>query len=421
MGIRTEDIVRLLQLKGMGRRKARKFCELDFRGDTRDLLDHILEVCANKTLTRFPEYTRAEIELAFAKGDDILEKSDRANISIHSFYDAKFPKPLKEISDPPMVISTKGNLQDLTALTGIAVIGTRQPTARGIQAGEYFGKLLAQENFNVVSGLAIGCDAAAHRGALSANGITTAILAHGLHMIYPKENAALAAEILDKGGVLLTEYFIGTGALANYFVERDRLQAGLSKATVVVQTDERGGTMHAVNATLASAKHLAAIQYKGEELQSEKTRGNQKLIREGKAYALRSDNFGEFLSLLTDSGEKLDRTSFFESELNVKSPDEQSAYAVELKSSSQDGVPLKSSASLPVAGLVATAIDDSIAEAKAQTPIVESQEDAPSLPGAASEKKTKKASKSAGKSDSEKVKKPSAKAKQLKENQTKLF
>ena len=265
-------------------------------------------------LSRFPEHSRAEIELAFAKGEDILEKSERANVSILSFYDKKFPDPLRRISEPPMVINTNGDLRSLDGLTGVAVIGTRQPTPQGVQAGEYFGKQLALQNFNVVSGLAIGCDAAAHRGALAAGGITTAILAHGLHTVYPKENAPLAAEILDKGGVLLSEYFIGTGALANYFVERDRLQAGLSTATVVVQTDEKGGTMHAVNATLASAKLLAAIQYKGAELDSPKTRGNQKLIREGKAYPLRSDNLVEFLLPLTGTQQtKPERASFFES------------------------------------------------------------------------------------------------------------
>ncbi|QEC77819.1 DNA-processing protein DprA [Mucilaginibacter ginsenosidivorax] len=301
MAIRTEDLVRILQLRGMGRKTAKKLCDLDFSGDTADLVDFILEVSSSKTLQRFPEYSKPDINEAFKKGDDILEKSDRGNIKITSFYDKKFPPALTNIIDPPLIINTKGNLDDLSNLIGVAVIGTREPSPAGIKAGEYFGKQLALQNFNVVSGLAKGCDASGHRGCLSVNGFTTAILAHGLHTIYPKENYALAEEILDKGGVLLSEYFVGTGALANYFVERDRLQAGLSEATIVIQTDEKGGTMHAVNATLVSRKSLAAIKYKGAELEYSKTKGNEKLIREGKAFALTSDNLIEFISLFNKS------------------------------------------------------------------------------------------------------------------------
>jgi DNA processing protein len=117
-------------------------------------------------------------------------------------------------------------------------------------------------------------------------------------MTYPKQNIELAESIFDNGGVLLSEYLYGTGALTNYFVERDRLQSGLSKATIVIQTDEKGGTMHAVNATIKSNKKLAAIKFKGDELLYSKTKGNELLIREGKAFPLSSENLAEFLESL---------------------------------------------------------------------------------------------------------------------------
>lgn len=120
-------------------------------------------------------------------------------------------------------------------LTGVAIIGTRNPTPEGITAGEFLGEYFGSKGFNVVSGLAKGCDTAAHRGCLKGKGFTTAIVAHGLHTVYPKENKGLAVEIIASGGVLMSEYFTGTGSLSNYFIERDRLQAGLSKATIVVQ------------------------------------------------------------------------------------------------------------------------------------------------------------------------------------------
>jgi DNA processing protein len=180
--------------------------------------------------------------------------------------------------------------------SGIAIIGTREPSEAGFKAGEYFGEKLGNSGFNIVSGLAIGCDASAHRGALKANGFTTAILAHGMQTIYPKENKRLAEDILNNDGIILTEYIWGTGALPNYFVERDRLQAGLSKGTIVIQTDIQGGTMHAVNATIKSNKPLAAVKYVANtELNNPKIKGNEMLINEGKAFPLTSKNLDEFV------------------------------------------------------------------------------------------------------------------------------
>jgi DNA processing protein len=116
-------------------------------------------------------------------------------------------------------------------------------------------------------------------------------------MVYPKENEKLAESIIDSGGVLLSEYFIGEGALADYFVERDRLQAGLSKATIVIQTDIQGSTMYAVNATLNSNKSLAAVQYEP-DIYSSEIRGNDMLIKTGKAFPLTSSSVNEFIKCL---------------------------------------------------------------------------------------------------------------------------
>jgi len=295
MELNTKDLVRILQLKKMGRRTAKKLCDFSYQGLSSNLEDIIFEISSKKLISRFPDYSRDEINKASNLGDQILEKSEVEKITITSFYDEKFPRSLLTIEDPPILINTKGKLENVLAMPAVAVIGTREPSSGGILAGEYFGKQLAKNKINVVSGLAKGCDAAGHRGCLSVNGITTAILAHGLHTIYPKENRELAEEIIDKGGVLLSEYFLGVGALANYFVERDRLQAGLSIGTIVIQTAEKGGTMHAVKATLSGRKVLAAIKYKDQELEYPKTAGNELLIREGKAFGLTSDNFSVFL------------------------------------------------------------------------------------------------------------------------------
>lgn len=297
MGLRTEQIVKILQLSSLGRKTAFKLCEIakeEIFDDDKDLQAFILECIENKKVLRLHMYSNAEFNTAFKKGDDLYERSQNAGIKMVSFFDEDFPKQLKEIEDSPIILNFKGDYKQLNNLSGIAIIGTREPTPEGVKSGEYFGKFCGDKGFNIVSGLAKGCDSAAHRGCLKGSGFTTAIVAHGLHMIYPKENMYLAEDILSKGGVLLSEYIIGTSALPNYFVERDRLQAGLSEATIVIQTAIKGGTMHAVDATLKSGKLLGAVRYK-QNILSDKVKGNEMLIREKEAFPLTSENQEEFI------------------------------------------------------------------------------------------------------------------------------
>ena len=265
MAIKTPQIVKILQLQGLGRKTAIKFCELSqneiFDNDN-DLQEFLLECIDKNRLSRLPFYTSDDFQRAFDKADEILNKSERGGIEILSRYDEDFPQALITIKDAPLILNFKGNYKALNELVGVAIIGTRNPTPEGIKSGEFFGNYYGKLGLNVVSGLAKGCDASGHRGCLQGGGFTTAIVAHGLHTIYPAENKELAERIVSSGGVLLSEYFIGTSALANYFVERDRLQAGLSQATIVIQTGVKGGTMHAVNATIESKKFLGAVKYK---------------------------------------------------------------------------------------------------------------------------------------------------------------
>lgn len=296
MKLSIENIVKILQLKGVGRKMAFKICNsIDFSPTDNELVDIILDISKRQIFDRIPSYDRAEVLESFQKAEEIIDKSNQKNIEIISFYDSRYPSNLKEINDPPLIINVKGDSRLLNEKVGIAIIGTREPSDAGVKAGEYFAEVLGKMGFNIVSGLAKGCDASAHEGCLKGNGITTAILAHGLHTVYPKENKILAERIIENGGILLSEYLYGTGALSNYFVERDRLQSGLSKATIVVQTAEKGGTMHAVRATIKSRKKLAAVCYNNREMSHEKSLGNQALIRSGEAFALTSTNLHEFV------------------------------------------------------------------------------------------------------------------------------
>jgi DNA processing protein len=183
-------------------------------------------------------------------------------------------------------------------------VGTREVTSEGIKGDLYISGEFARRGFNIVSGLAIGCDTYAHKGALNVGGKTTAFLANSLEysLIYPSENKGLAEEIVDKGGLLLSEYSIGKNANKYNLVARDRLQSALSLATIVIQTGIKGGTMHAANTTLKSGKPLYAMKYKDEFTnQHEKSLGNAYLVKQGAKYISGGDNIDELCQSILNS------------------------------------------------------------------------------------------------------------------------
>jgi len=280
--ISVENIIKLLSMPKIGRKTALKLiAEINFNiSNDNDLIDFINDKRSSFSL---PQYSKSDFENAFREAEEILIHSEKNNIKIISFQDKSYPKLLSAISDFPIVLNYIGSLENLSSMPCVAVIGTREPTEFGYKIGVRLGEYFASNGFNIVSGLALGCDTAGHTGALKVNGISTAVLAHGLDSIYPKENRKLAAELLEKGGVLISEYFVKQKPLANFFVERDRIQAGLSLGVIVVETDIKGGTMHTVKFCLENKRVLAALNHPTEYLKEIKTQGNQLLIREGKA------------------------------------------------------------------------------------------------------------------------------------------
>ena len=260
---------------------------------SKDLFVFIRELIAKGAVSRVRLPSIDEIAVAEEKAASIIERSARKGIHTVSRYDADFPKMLHttvgEDGKPsvPVLLYYKGDLS-ITERPALAVIGTREPDSYGWAAGHYYGEAFAGSGVNIVSGLALGCDTAGHRGALDAGGVTTAILAHGLDSVYPQENTDLAQEIVDRGGLLLSEYPIGTWVNRYNLVARDRLQAGLADATLVIQTGIKGGTMHAVRATQAAEKPLFVVDYSKSSY--EKVQGNIYLKKEG-AIGLNASEF----------------------------------------------------------------------------------------------------------------------------------
>ena len=269
MSISSRDILLLQSLKGFGNAAIRtviaetaqynQYCE-------DDLYKVLAKLCESKKI-RAQLPTRDEVSFAADNADRIIKLSEALGIQIFSYLDEKFPyKLLSTVSekgkqDVPVLVHCLGNL-DVLGKPSLTVIGTRNPNDAGVKAAEYFSSEFASQGVNIVSGLALGCDSIAHEAALSVNGSTTAILAGGLDSIYPKENRGLAERILCAGGLLISENPVFTQTNKYNLVARDRIQAALGDATLVIQTGVRGGTMHAAKATLSAGKPLFVVDYK---------------------------------------------------------------------------------------------------------------------------------------------------------------
>lgn len=187
--------------------------------------------------------------------DQQIQQHRDIGAQIVSFYDSNYPQLLRLIPNPPPLLFSLGELQDLSQ-PAVALVGTRQPSPKGIQRALACGRLVAEHNLNIVSGLALGIDTLAHQVALSENAKTFALLAHGLDRLYPKENHELSRKILDAKGALISESPIGTDVNAGRLISRDRLQSGLAVATFIVETQANGGAMHAGRATLSQGRSL---------------------------------------------------------------------------------------------------------------------------------------------------------------------
>lgn len=207
-------------------------------------------------------YTDEEYEIANLMAKNIIKKSDKENIQILSCYDKEFPESLKVIPDPPAILYVKGNVNCLNSSSKkVAIIGTRNPSEHGKRISLELGGVFAKNGFDVVSGLALGCDTNAHMGCLNAGGVTIAVMAEGLNYIYPTINARLSEEIIEKNGCLISEYPIGVSAKKWNFIERDRLQAGISNGVILIESSVEGGSMHTLNFAVKSNKPIAAINY----------------------------------------------------------------------------------------------------------------------------------------------------------------
>lgn len=188
--------------------------------------------------------------------------------------DSGYPELLRAIADPPERLYVRGTIPSGPM---IAIVGSRRATPYGLRVAERLARELAACGVAVVSGLARGVDAAAHRGAIAAGGLTVAVLAGGLDRIYPPEHASLAEEVARQGA-LITEARDGTAPLPGRFPVRNRIISGLSRGLVVVEAAERSGALITARMALEQGREVLAVPG---SIENPLTAGTHGLIRDG--------------------------------------------------------------------------------------------------------------------------------------------
>ena len=234
---------------------------------------------AGRLATRAVIGDRADLLFDFDPAEAVdrsIEWASQPGQTILTLADETYPQALLEIADPPSLLYVRGNAE-LLQKRGLAMVGSRNATPQGLQTAENFAKALAAKGLCIISGLALGIDAAAHRGALAGDGDTLAVIGTGADRIYPARNKELALAIVDRGAVI-SEFPLGTPAIAANFPRRNRIISGLSRGVLVVEAAPESGSL--ITARLAGEQGREVFAIPG-SIHSPVARGCHKLIKQG--------------------------------------------------------------------------------------------------------------------------------------------
>jgi DNA processing protein len=235
------------------------------------------------------------------QSEEDIETYQKEGFSLIFIGDSIYPRYLKEIKDAPLFLYCRGNLDALLLKKKIAVIGTRKATPKGLNVAAKIANTFAKMDYAIVSGLADGIDTAGHIGALQANGVTIAVLPSGVDdaSIFPAKNKNLAKQIIENNGLILSEFPPGSKAFKASFIQRDRLQSGLSLGVCPVQTDITGGTQHTIKFA-EEQQRLIFCPVPQEEGDIPAYRGVHHLLKTGRAHALKDKNSYQELDQLME-------------------------------------------------------------------------------------------------------------------------
>lgn len=244
-----------------------------------------LPEAARHALSR-PEWTAVDTDLTWAA------QPDNRIVSVAA---ADYPALLREIPDPPPLLFVHGNAARLHE-PQLAIVGSRNPTPGGRETAATFAEHLAAGGLTITSGLALGVDAAAHEGAVRAGGATVAVMGTGPDRIYPARNRELAHRIADSGGVLVTEFPLGSPPQPEHFPRRNRIISGLSLGTLVVEAAVRSGSLTTARHAVDQGREVFAVPG---SIHNPLARGCHLLIRQGAKLVETAEDILEELSFPT--------------------------------------------------------------------------------------------------------------------------
>lgn len=225
--------------------------------------------------------------------DRIVRETEKAGVEAVTIIEESFPKLLGQISDPPFLLFYCGQLPSSKEIC-LASVGTRKATLYGLRSVRELIRPVAKRGVVIVSGLAYGIDQASHQATLSVKGKTIAVLGNGLDnpSIYPSSNQRLALEIVKNNGCLISEYPVDIGPQKHFFVARNRIIAGLSQASLIVEAPEKSGALITAEFALEEGREVLAVPG---SIDRDNSQGVNRLIKEG---AMPVSNAQEILELL---------------------------------------------------------------------------------------------------------------------------
>ena len=221
----------------------------------------------------------------FAKAKMVLKKQQEAGVCVIPYYAEDYPASFAKIgAEAPALIHLLGNKELLYNENTIAIIGSRNADEAGCNIAYQLAKDCALKGNVVVSGLALGCDTAAHQGCINANGRTIAVVASGLDIVHPKANASLQKEIISKGCLIISEQPFGVKANPARLYARNRLQAALAQKVIVVQCAVKSGTMNTVHFAHKYGCKIYAVTYGQYD---EHNAGNEYILKNGIGFPIK--------------------------------------------------------------------------------------------------------------------------------------
>lgn len=228
-------------------------------------VDPVLEVIPQNLKT---DWHGVDVDLSW-----LQQHNDAAIITLN---DPNYPQQLKQIANAPPVLYVRGNYKCLQKLQ-LAIVGSRNPTAHGVQSARKFAAALVDHGFVVTSGMALGIDGASHQGAMTAHGETIAVLGSGLDIIYPPQHRSLAGLIIEQG-CLVSEFPVGTQVAAYNFPRRNRIISGLSIGVLVIEAALKSGSLITADYALEQGREIFAVPG---SINNPQIKGCHDLIRHG--------------------------------------------------------------------------------------------------------------------------------------------